>query len=252
VDTTVEAAPAVDWFAAARAVTVLTGAGVSTDSGIPDYRGPTGLWRRDPDAIRLSTLQDYLSDPDVRRRAWERRRAHPAWQARPNAAHRALVALERQGRLHALLTQNVDGLHQLAGSDPSRVVELHGTIWEAECVRCAARTPMRDELARLDEEPDPPCRSCGGVLKSATISFGQPLQPGVLTHARRCAAAGDVFLAVGSSLTVQPAAGLCGVAHESGARVVIVNAEATPYDPVADAVLRGPVGGLLPALVATG
>lgn len=239
------------WAAAAERITVLTGAGVSTDSGIPDYRGPQGLWTRDPAAQRLVTLSDYEQDPDVRRRSWVGRREHPAWTAEPNAAHLALVDLERTGRLVAILTQNVDGLHQRAGSDPARVVELHGTIWAVQCLDCGRRTPMREELERLGpDEPDPHCRACGGILKSATISFGQSLDPAVLAGARTAAAAAELFLAVGSSLTVQPAAGLCRVAMQAGARLVVVNAQPTRYDADAAAVVRAPIGEVLPMLAA--
>jgi NAD-dependent deacetylase len=238
-----------DWLREASAVTVLTGAGVSTDSGIPDYRGPRGVWTTDPDAVRTVTLRDYVADPEVRRRAWRGRREHPAWSARPNAAHLALVEIERAGKLRALLTQNVDELHQRAGSSPALVVELHGTVWQVECLACGARTPMAKELARVDAgDPDPACRRCGGMLKSATISFGQPLDPGVVAEAVRAACACDLFLAVGSSLTVHPAAGLCRVAVDHGARLVVVNAQPTPYDGIADAVLRDPIGEVLPAL----
>jgi NAD-dependent deacetylase len=238
-------------FARAARITALTGAGVSTDSGIPDYRGPAGVWTKNPDAVRTATLQHYVADPEVRRRAWRGRRDSPAWAAEPNAAHAAFVALERAGRLRALLTQNIDGLHQRAGSDPALVVELHGTISEVECLGCGTRTPMCEELARLDDRvEDPPCRSCGGILKSATISFGQRLDPAVLQRAVAAAADCDLFLAVGTSLTVQPAAGLCRVAVRSGARLVILNGSPTPYDGLADAVLRAPIGEVLPQLSA--
>src|SRR5437764_128947 len=228
----------VGWLTAASAVTVLTGAGISTDSGIPDYRGPNGVWTRNPEAARMSTLQDYVADAEVRRRAWQSRRAHPAWAAEPNAAHRALVDLERSGRLVALLTQNIDELHQRAGSSRERVVELHGTIWWAVCLTCGVKTPMADVLARLDDEPDPACTLCGGILKSATISFGQSLDADVLDRSARAARDCDVFLVVGSSLTVHPAAGLCDVAVMAGSALVIVNAEPTPYDALAAAVVR--------------
>ncbi|MDQ1699154.1 MAG: NAD-dependent deacetylase [Frankiaceae bacterium] len=235
----------------ARRVTVLTGAGISTDSGIPDYRGPNGLWTRNPEAARMSTLADYVADPEVRRRAWQSRRTHPAWTAQPNDGHRALVALERAGRLVALLTQNIDELHQRAGSDPELVVELHGTIWQAECLGCGARTPMADELVRVsDDVPDPACTACGGILKSATISFGQQLDPLVVQRAVDAASSCDLFLVVGSSLTVQPAAGLCTVAVDAGADLVIVNAEPTPYDAMASLVIRTPISETLTALTA--
>jgi NAD-dependent deacetylase len=242
------------WIERASRVTVLTGAGISTDSGIPDYRGPQGVWTRDPSAQRLVSLDAYLADPDVRRRAWASRRVHPAWTAEPNTGHRALVKLERTGRLVALLTQNIDGLHQRAGLDQELVVELHGTIWQVVCLACGRRTPMAAELERVSAaEPDPSCRACGGILKSATISFGQSLVPTVIDRATRAAASCDLFLAVGTSLSVQPAAGLCGVALRAGARLVVVNAQPTPYDDLAErsggAVLRDPIGEVLPQLV---
>ncbi|MBW8483305.1 SIR2 family NAD-dependent protein deacylase [Actinomadura parmotrematis] len=233
----------------ARAVTVLTGAGISTDSGIPDFRGPQGVWTRDPEAARLSSIGAYLADPDVRRRAWRSRRDHPAWDAEPNAGHAALVALERAGRLRALITQNIDGLHQRAGS--AGVLEIHGTMREAVCLVCGLRTPMPEVLARVDAgEDDPPCPVCGGLQKSATISFGQPLDQDVLDAAITAARGCDLFLAVGTSLTVEPAAGLCLEAVRAGAPLVVMNAEPTPYDEVADAVVREPIGRALPALAA--
>ena len=239
------------WLGAAERVTVLTGAGISTESGIPDFRGPQGVWTRNPEAQRMFTLASYVSDPEVRRRSWRNRREHPAWTAEPNAGHRALVELERTGRLRAVVTQNIDGLHQRAGSDPERVIEIHGTLWEAECLSCHRRLPMADVLARVDAgEDDPACQGCGGLLKSATISFGQSLDPDVLRAATLAAAGSDVFLAVGTSLTVHPAAALPDLARSGGARLVVVNAEPTPYDDVADAVLREPIGQVLPRLVA--
>jgi NAD-dependent deacetylase len=240
-----------EWLTTAERVTVLTGAGISTDSGIPDFRGPNGLWTKNPGAERMSNLQDYIDDPDVRRRAWQSRKTHPAWTAEPNVGHRALVDLEKTGRVLAIVTQNIDGLHQRAGSSADKVVEVHGTIWWVECLTCGVRTPMADELARVsDDLPDPPCRQCGGILKSATISFGQRLDNDVLEAAAIAAERCQVFLAVGSSLTVRPAAGLCEVAANAGARLVVINAEPTPYDDLADGVLREPIGEILPALVA--
>ncbi len=196
------------------------------------------------------TLDAYVADPAVRRRAWLSRRDHPAWSAEPNAGHRALVDLERAGRLHALVTQNIDGLHQRAGSDPARVIEIHGTVFAVECLSCGDRTTMAAALGRVTAgEPDPDCRLCGGILKSATISFGQRLDPATLRRAVAAAEAADLLLAVGTSLSVQPAAALVEVAARAGARVVIVNASPTPYDALADAVLREPIGTILPALV---
>jgi NAD-dependent deacetylase len=191
---------------AARRITVLTGAGVSTESGIPDFRGPNGLWTTQPESRRLFSLAAYRDDPALRVESWRRRAEHPAWRAKPNAAHRALAELQRQGRLRALLTQNIDGLHQAAGTDPALVVELHGTLTRTVCLTCGALGDMADALRRVRAgEPDPPCLVCGGVLKSATISFGQPLDPDVLRRAREAAVDCDLMLAAGTSLAVQPA-----------------------------------------------
>ncbi|RAY13932.1 NAD-dependent deacetylase [Actinomadura craniellae] len=238
------------WLPQAETVTVLTGAGISTDSGIPDFRGPQGVWTKDPAAAALSSIDSYLADPEVRRRSWRARLDHPGWAAEPNRGHAALVELERAGRLRAIITQNIDGLHQSAGSSPSAVIEIHGTMRDAICLSCGLRTPMPEVLARVGAgEEDPPCVSCGGIQKSATISFGQALDPDVLAAAIAAARSCDLFLAVGTSLTVQPAAGLCLEAVEHGARLVIINAQPTPYDRVADAVLRTPIGEALPRLV---
>ncbi|MEW2248181.1 Sir2 family NAD-dependent protein deacetylase [Streptomyces sp. NPDC006975] len=231
-------------------VALLTGAGVSTDSGIPDYRGPDGLWRRDPDAEKLVTYEYYVSDPEIRRRSWRMRRASRALGAEPNAAHRAVVELERSGVPVRVITQNVDGLHQRAGMPDRKVLELHGSAHGVVCTRCHARGSMDDALARVDAgEDDPPCRECGGILKSATVMFGERLDPMVLGQAVAISKACQVFVAVGSSLQVQPAAGLAGVAADHGARLVIVNAEPTPYDELADEVVREPIGTALPRLL---
>jgi NAD-dependent deacetylase len=235
------------WLREARRICVLTGAGISTDSGIPDYRGPQGVWTRDPEAEKLVTLSWYLRDPEIRRRSWLMRRELAGADVQPNAGHRALAAVH--GRLRALLTQNIDGLHQAAGS--TGVLELHGSVHQVVCTRCGHRMPIGDVLARVDAgEPDPPCPVCGGVLKTATVYFGEALDADVVDAATRAAADCDVFLAVGTSLGVHPAAGLVDVAAASGARVVIVNAEPTPYDGLADLVVREPIGTALPVLLA--
>ena len=235
---------------AAERVVVLTGAGISTESGIPDFRGPQGVWTRDPKAEKMSTLQHYVADPEVRKRAWQSRLDSPAWTAEPNTGHRALVALERRGKLHTLITQNIDGLHRKAGSDPTRIVEIHGTMREVVCLTCEERAPMERALARVRAgEADPACRTCGGILKSATISFGQGLVREDLARAQQAAEICDLLLAVGTTLSVYPVAGVVPVAKEAGARVVIVNAEPTAMDELADAVLRGAIGQILPRLV---
>jgi NAD-dependent deacetylase len=240
------------WVEASSTTTVLTGAGISTESGIPDFRGPQGLWTLEPEKQRLFSIQSYLADPDVRADAWRERLEHPAWKARPGPGHGALVELERRGKLRAIATQNIDGLHQAAGSDPELVLELHGTLHRAVCLSCGLETPMHETLARVrGGEPDPACLRCGGIQKSATVSFGQALDADVLDAAFRAATDADLFLAVGTSLTVRPAATLCDAAKGAGARLVIVNAEPTPYDSVADAVLRGQIGQVLPSLLTT-
>jgi NAD-dependent deacetylase len=190
-----------------------------------------------------------MSDPEVRRLAWQSRIDHPGWNARPNAGHCALAELERRGRLHALITQNIDGLHQRAGNSPATVIEVHGTMHEVICMSCSWRGPMLDTLARVRAgDSDPPCERCGGILKSATISFGQPLVPSVINRAFRAVSEADFLLTIGTSLQVYPIAAVIPAARQQGARVVIVNAEPTPFDEVADAVFTQPIGCVLPAL----
>lgn len=236
-------------IAAARRIVVLTGAGISTDSGIPDFRGPQGVWTRNPAAERLSDIRHYVADPDVRKASWQGRLTHPAWDAQPNDGHRALVALERQGRLHALVTQNIDGLHQRAGNTPERVIEVHGTLHHVVCLNCGWKGPMQETLDRVRAgEPDPECRKCGGMLKSDTISFGQPLVPEVIDRAMRVAQEADLVLTVGTTLQVFPAASLVPAAKEAGARIVIMNAQPTQFDHIADVVLTGSIGADLPII----
>jgi len=237
------------WVDASTRIVALTGAGISTESGIPDFRGPQGVWTRDPKAERLSNIHHYMSHPEVRKLSWKSRLDHPAWQARPNAGHHALVELERRGKLHALITQNIDGLHQQAGNSPEKVIEVHGTLHQVMCMQCDWRAPMQAVLDRVRAgEEDPPCEHCGGILKSATISFGQPLVPELIERAMEAAADSELLLAVGTSLQVYPIAGAVPAAKAAGARVVIANAEATPFDNLADAVLRTPIGEVLPRL----
>jgi NAD-dependent deacetylase len=238
------------WVRSATSVVALTGAGISTDSGIPDFRGPNGVWTKNPKAERMSTLQNYMSDPELRVSVWQMRLAHPAWTAAPSAGHRALARLEEKGKLHTLVTQNIDGLHQAAGTSPGILIEIHGTMKEVVCMSCGERAPMTRALERVRAgEADPPCRSCGGILKSATISFGQSLVAEDLERAQRAAQSCDVLLAIGSSLTVFPVAHLPRIAVESGARVVVLNGEPTPYDSVADAAFTAPLAETLPAIV---
>jgi len=237
------------WVDSSVRIVALTGAGISTESGIPDFRGPQGVWTRNPKAEKLSNIHYYMSDPEVRRLSWQSRVDHPAWRAEPNDGHRALARLEQRGSLSAIVTQNIDGLHQRAGNSPERVVEVHGTVHEAVCMQCGWRGPMLPVLERVRAgEEDPPCTDCGGILKSATISFGQALVPEVIERAMRVAREADLLLAVGTSLRVYPVAGAVPAAKAAGARLVIVNAEPTPFDGLADAVLSRPIGEVLTAI----
>jgi NAD-dependent deacetylase len=243
--TTIEAATS--WVDQAKRVVVLTGAGISTDSGIPDFRGPKGLWTRNPAAEKMSDIRYYVADPEVRKAAWQARLEHAAWTAKPNAGHAALAALEQRGKLHALITQNIDGLHQRAGNSPARVIEVHGTVHAVVCLDCGWKGPMQETLARVRAgEEDPPCRHCNGMLKSDTISFGQALVPEVLNRAAAATQKCDVMLSIGTSLQVYPVAGLVPTAKAAGARVIIMNAQPTPFDGIADAVFNDSISDVLP------
>ena len=244
-------------LAGAQRVVVFTGAGISTDSGIPDFRGPDGVWTKDPSAEMMSTFDVWCSSPEVRARAWQARRDSPIWSAEPNDGHLALVELERGGRLSLLVTQNIDGLHQAAGSDPRRVVEIHGNTQQSVCLSCGNRQPIDVVLERVRAgEADPECRevvggtSCGGILKSATISFGQSLVADDLGRAEAAAVSCDLLLAVGSTLAVYPAANMVPLAKGAGAAVVIINGEETAMDSLADVLIHGDITSTLRALVA--
>jgi NAD-dependent deacetylase len=240
---------------ASRAV-AFTGAGISTESGIPDFRSPGGVWTRyDP---RDFTFYKYVRSAEVRERAWSMRREFWASEPQPNPAHLALARLERAGRLAGVVTQNIDGLHQAAGS--RCVVELHGTSREVLCIGhaprggtpdgCGFRGPTRWAFDRVDAgERDPRCPDCGGIVKSATVSFGQNLFPGSLEAATELVADADLVLAVGSSLQVYPAAGLPAGAANAGIPLIICNDEPTPLDGLATLVVRGRVGATLPPAV---
>ena len=187
------------WIDAASRIVALTGAGISTDSGIPDFRGPRGVWTKDPLAEKLSNIHHYLADAEVRKASWQNRLRSAAWEAKPNAGHLALVSLERRGKLHALVTQNIDELHQIAGNSPGRVVEVHGTMRKFMCWGCGTRGPMQSVLERVRAgEEDPRCEDCGGILKSDTISFGQNLVPEVIDRAMRVISLISVGLGLGS------------------------------------------------------
>src|SRR5436853_1121727 len=169
-------------------IVVLTGAGISTESGIPDFRGPQRIWTKDPDAERKANIRHYVRDPEHRREVWRNRAGSELFAGQPNAGHHALAELERRARLHTLVTQNVDGLHQAAGTSPDIVIEIHGTVHEAKCLACGWRGPMEETLARVRAgDDDPACLQCGGMLKSATISYGENLVPEYLMRTQRAA-----------------------------------------------------------------
>jgi NAD-dependent deacetylase len=234
----------------AQRIVVLTGAGISTGSGIPDFRGPDGIWTKDPTAERRATIEHYVSDPEHRKRVWRGRVDGDVWRGEPNAGHYALAELERRAALDTLVTQNVDGLHHLAGNSPARIVEIHGDLREAKCLSCGWRGPMEDTIERVRAgEEDPPCLVCGGMLKSAAISFGESLVPADLHRAQSAAATCDLFLAVGTSLVVFPVAGLPELALRNGAPLVVLTAEETPYDRHATVVVRERLEVVLPDIV---
>lgn len=239
------------WIRDAGSTVVLTGAGISTESGIPDFRGPQGVWTKNPGAEKAANIQNYLANREVRVNSWRNRANTPAWSdAAPNAGHIALAELEQKGKLQTLITQNIDSLHIKAGSSLGRMIEIHGTVRDFVCMGCGERGPIERVLARVrGGEDDPPCRTCGGILKSATISFGQNLVRDDLERAERAASEAECFLAIGTSLTVYPVALLPETALRNGAKLVILNAQETPYDPYAHAVLRGQIGEVLPKIV---
>jgi NAD-dependent deacetylase len=231
-------------LSSAERIVAFTGAGISTESGIPDFRSTGGLWSQ----IKPITYQEFISDEGVRRRSWERTFSGTArWTgSQPNAGHRALARLMAAGKLSAIITQNIDNLHQDAGAEAGRVIELHGNASYAACLQCGLRHELLDLRLNYDETGDVPiCRACGGIVKTAVISFGQPMPPGVMERARAETLAADLFLVLGSSLTVYPAAHLPPVAAQAGIPLVIVNRDPTPQDAIADLVLHEQIGPLL-------
>lgn len=234
----------------ASKITVLTGAGISTDSGIPDFRGPNGIWTKNPEAEKASNIHYYMEDPEIRKRNWALRSSGELWpNVVPNEGHSALVHLEKRGLLQMLVTQNVDGLHQMAGNDPKRVVEIHGTVKEAMCLECDWRDDIEVVLQRVREgDVDPHC-SCGGLLKSATVSFGQNLFPGDIDRMVDASLSCDLLLAVGTSLQVFPVAEMLPTAVNNGAKALIVNGESTVMDQLAEIVVKGEISKVLPEIV---
>jgi NAD-dependent deacetylase len=243
-------ADAAEFLEDARRIVALTGAGISTESGIPDFRGEGGLWTR----VAATSYRAFLSDPQARKDYWRiRGELMPlVTRAQPNRAHQALAALDRRGILAAVVTQNFDGLHQAAGIAPDRVIELHGNAREAACQSCGARQPIGPVQARVEAGEEEPLCACGGFLKAATILFGQPLPQDALDAAKARLDACDLLLVIGSSLRVVPAARLPLIALERGVPLLIVNLEPTPLDERADVVLRAPAGWALERLVERG
>ena len=238
---------AAELLASARHGLAITGAGVSAESGIPTFRGDGGLWTK-YDPVKVSSIDTFLADPSA---YWQvaRERGRVALAARPNPGHVALAELEARGRLVAVVTQNTDGLHQDAGS--RRVVELHGSGRTVECLACGNRETRADVQARLDVEMPPRCRSCGGtVLKPTVVLFGEAMPVVAMQDAYELAASSDVLLVVGSSLVVYPAADVPLAGLRAGAKMIVVNAEPTPFDRLADVVIHGRAGELLPRLAA--
>ncbi len=235
----------------AMSVAVLTGAGISTDSGIPDFRGPQGVWTKNPEAEKKSHISTYVNDPDHRKDRWQKLASKQIWaEVDPNEGHRALVALEERDKLHTLVTQNVDGLHQAAGSDPDRVVEVHGSTRRVKCLDCGDGAPMQKAIDRvLAGEEDPSCKSCGGILKSATISFGQALEVDTLERAQAAAEQCDLLIAIGTTLGVFPVANMVPLAAQNGAGIVIINAEPTGFDELASVLVSGSISDVLPQIL---
>jgi len=235
----------------ARTIAILTGAGISTDSGIPDFRGPKGVWTQNPEAEKKAHISTYVQDAEHRRDKWKRLVEGSIWEDRePNIGHRALVDLERTGKIHTLVTQNVDGLHQAAGSSEEIMVEIHGTTQRVKCLDCGEEAPMEKALDRVRAgEEDPSCRSCDGILKSATVSFGQSLVTEDLQRAEVAATSCDLMLCIGSTLAVYPIARMVPMAHQSGAKLIIINGEPTQFDALADVVLNTSISEVLPQLI---
>lgn len=244
---------ATDLIARSNRILALTGAGLSTASGIPDFRGPQGRWTQDPDAEKVSVLSYYLQDEDIRRKAWRIRATSPALTAEPNPAHLALVDLERAGRLAGIVTQNTDGLHLVAGSSEALVHEIHGNARRWRCEDCGRTGPLSEMVERINAgDDDPRCPDCEGITRATVILFEEMLTPEVLDASVKLAETADLVLAIGTSLTVHPVAGLVPYAFGHSAKVIIINAEETPYDYVAEAILREPIEEVVPRLVAAG
>ncbi len=239
-------------------IAVLTGAGISTSAGIPDFRGPTGVWTMHPEQMSVYDIDAFLSDRREREYSWRWQKESPVWNAQPGEAHKALVRLEKAGMLSLLATQNFDALHEKAGNSPSVIVNLHGTIGTSHCMRCHAKYDTADIMARLDEEPDPHCHRrlpyragevCNGIIKTDVVYFGEALPEGAMEKSMRLAAKADEFWAIGSTLEVFPAASLVPVAAQAGVPVTIMNMGRTQYDGLATRLIHEDIATALPKLV---
>ena len=238
-----------EWAHGVRRLVVFSGAGISTDSGIPDFRGPSGAWTLNPGAQQKHTYQAFLADPELRGGYWKSRYEHPIWRAKPNAGHLAVAALANSDIDTTVVTQNTDGLHQRAGAPADRVIELHGTMHVVICVECGHRSPTSEAIARIGAgEAVPQCLQCGGILKTASTMFGQTMSPDVFARAKQAVTTCDLLLAVGTTLTVEPAGSLCASAVGAGATLVIVNWDRTPYDGIATEIIRDPLREALPGI----
>jgi NAD-dependent deacetylase len=228
-----------------RAV-ALTGAGISTESGVPDFRGPGGLWTR----VTPITYQEFIQSEEARLEDWRRRFVmnEVFARAKPNSGHLALARMAEAGRLDLVITQNIDGLHQRSGLDPERLIEIHGNATHGRCVTCARPMGLPDVQRMIEASGRGPRCGCGGVVKAAVISFGESLSQALLKRALESAAGCDLFLAIGSSLVVRPAAALPGRARSAGAALVVINRDPTPVDTIADMVIRAPIGAVLARL----
>lgn len=238
------------WIEESERIAGFTGAGISTESGIPDFRSPNGIWARN----RLIYYEEFVNNLEDRIEYWRQKVEN--WpeirDAQPNDGHRAFVELDRRGKLLALVTQNIDGLHQKAGLDPAKVHEIHGSTVDVTCLEPECDYRVHSDVACewvRQGNLAPECPACGGLLKPATISFGQPMPEGPMLAAERAARDCDLFVVAGSSLVVYPAAAIPQAAKRCGARLILINRDETPLDGQADLVLRGEIGAILPTLV---
>lgn len=241
-----------------KKIAILTGAGISTSAGIPDFRGPDGAWTKHPEQMSVYDIDAFMSDQEEREYSWRWQKESPVWNAQPGVAHKALVKLEQAGLLSLLATQNFDALHEKAGNSSDVIVNLHGSIGTSHCLRCGAEYDTAAIMGRLDEEPDPHCHrrlpyksnmTCGGILKTDVVYFGEALPEGAMEKSMRLASSADEFWVIGSTLEVYPAASLVPVAAQAGVPITIMNMGRTQYDSLARTLITEPIQDALPRLV---